>query len=44
MESWALKNLMMFNKRKCEVLHLRGNNNCMLQERLQADLLEVALQ
>ena len=33
MENWAGRNLMRFNKSKCRVLHLRGNN-CLHQYRL----------
>ena len=33
------RNLRRFNKGKCKVLHL-GRNNCIHQNRLEADLLE----
>ncbi|KFV81283.1 hypothetical protein N308_00903, partial [Struthio camelus australis] len=39
LESWAERNLMKFNKGKCQVLHL-GRNNSMHQYRLGTDLLE----
>jgi len=39
LEGWAERNLMMFKKGKCRVLHL-GRNNPMHQCRLGVDLLE----
>ena len=39
LESWVEGNLMRFNKYKCGVLRLQGNN-CMHQYRLGAHLLE----
>jgi len=39
LESWAERNLMMYNKGKCRVLHL-GRNNSTHQYRLGADLLQ----
>jgi len=39
LERWAKWNLLKFNKGKCSVLRLR-RNNCMHQDRLEADLLK----
>ena len=39
LESWAERNMMSFNERKCRVLYLE-RNNCMHQYTLGDDLLE----
>lgn len=42
LETWEEKNFTMFNKGKCQVLHL-GTNNLLHQYRLAADWLESSL-